>query len=443
MTEFKNQKVLVIGLGLSGRAAAQFLIKKGAIVWGVDRDPNLFLKTESQELIQCGLIAKIEPEDIEIHLFDSVVVSPGIPPTNPYYAAAVHAGIEIIGEIDLACRYIDQPFLAITGTNGKTTTTLLTTHILNHSGKQAQAVGNVGTPLIQELDSNGTKNRILVVELSSFQLETLNKKIVDAGVILNITPDHLDRYTDMQTYAAAKIHLKNCMKPTGKLYVFEKTYHEYRELFHDSKPGLYGYSPESQFYTDQESIYFQKNIELTLPANYQGSKSHDVENLLASYILCKQMGVSPEQFIEATETFRKPLHRLEFVRTFKGISYYDDSKGTNIDAVIRAVNALKGEIILIAGGIDKGAAYTPWINDFDGRVKHVFAIGQAAPKIKQDLSKSFPVELCSTLEIAIKNATSLAKPGQVILLSPGCSSFDMFRDYAHRGEEFKRIVNAL
>lgn len=446
MSEMKNKKVLVVGLGLSGRSAAKFLLKRGATVCGVDR--NLELITNHQEvleLVQGGLLALHEPEHLDIGQFDLVVVSPGIPPTNPYYVAAQKAGIEIIGEIELACRFLDQPFLAVTGTNGKTTTTLLIAHVLNENRKMACALGNVGVPLTSELDSSefGLVDHILVVELSSFQLETLNKKVVDAGVILNITPDHLDRYPNMQAYAAAKLHLKDCLKPNGKLYIFESTYNEFRDLLKGYKPLTYGYSPSCTFYTDKEQVYYKKNVEYFLPQHYRGLESHDVENMIAAYALCKEMGITPEQFLNALATFKKPAHRLEFVCSFRGVAYYDDSKGTNIDAVIRAVDALQGEIILIAGGVDKGAAYTPWIKAFAGRVKCVFAIGQAASKIKQDLSMSLTVEERPTLEDAVKDATTLAKPGQVVLLSPGCSSFDMFRDYAHRGEEFQRIVNML
>lgn len=446
MIELKGKKVLVVGLGLSGRAASRFLLKRGAIVWGVDCNVELLTKHQDVlELFEAGLLVLPDSEPLNIHLFDLLVVSPGIPPTHPHYVSAQNAGIEIIGEVELACRFLNQPFLAVTGTNGKTTTTFLVAHVLNQCGKLARALGNIGIPLTSELDSTegSLDEHILVVELSSFQLETLNKKVVDAGVILNITPDHLDRYPSMQAYAAAKLHLKDCLKPQGKLYLFEPTYHAYRDLLHNYKPYTYGYSSSCDFYTDKKYVYHQKKVEYLLPEIYQGVESHDVENILAAYVLCNTMGVTPEQFLSALATFKKPSHRLEYVCSFKDVAYYDDSKGTNIDAVIRAVNSIKGDIILIAGGVDKGSSYTPWIQAFAGRVKCIFAIGQAALKIKNDLSHSLPVEERQTLEAAVRDATSIAKPGQVVLLSPGCSSFDMFRDYAHRGEEFKRIVYTL
>lgn len=450
MSKLKNKKVLVLGLGLSGRAATKFLLKREAIVTGIDQNLDLLTNhSEVLELIQNGLTVKHESESLDVTHFDLVVVSPGVPPTNPYYIAAHHLGVEIIGEIELACCYssgiAEQTFIAVTGTNGKTTTTLMIAHILNNCGKTARAVGNVGTPLTSELDSSeyNLEGQILVIELSSFQLETLNEKIIDVGVILNISPDHLDRYPNTETYAASKLRLKDCLKPKGILYIFEPTYKEFKYLLNGFKPLTYGYHSSCDLYTDKKSVYFEKNEEFFLPEDYRGKESHDVENTLAAYALCKEMGVTPQQFLKALATFKKPSHRLEFVRSFKDVAYYDDSKGTNIDAVIRAVNALDSEVILIAGGVDKGAAYTPWISAFAGRVKCVFAIGQAAIKIKKDLSSSLPVKERPSLEAAVKDAMTIAKPGQVVLLSPGCSSFDMFRDYAHRGEEFKRIVNTL
>ena len=210
-----------------------------------------------------GLLALHESDEtLDIHQFDLVIASPGVPPSNPFYSSAQKAGIDLIGEIELACRFISQPVLAVTGTNGKTTTTLLIAHVLNHNGKKACALGNVGTPLISELENTNLQDTILVVELSSYQLETLQAKVIDAGVILNITPDHLDRYSDMQSYAAAKIHLKDCLKPQKNLYVFEDTYNEYKDLFQGFMPLTYGYTPSCSFYTDKEKVYHANHVEI-------------------------------------------------------------------------------------------------------------------------------------------------------------------------------------
>jgi UDP-N-acetylmuramoylalanine--D-glutamate ligase len=441
----KNKKTLVIGLGVSGRSAVEFLLKKDARVWGVDSNRELLQNNaEIAALRQMGLHASHDQDELNIHNFDLVVVSPGIPRTHPLYRQALEQKKEIIGEVELACRYLKNITLGITGTNGKTTVTLLVAHVLNHSGKPARALGNMGVALTSEKGMQAiSDNEIIVAELSSYQLETMHSRILDAAVVLNITPDHLDRYSNMEEYAQAKMDIAKYLKPGGELYLEDKCYQDFGHLLKNMKPQLYGYNDKCTVCSDLKHIFVNKKIECTLPSAYQGKSSHDVENLMAAYALCRYLGVTPQQFLEALPTFRKPSHRIEFVKELNGISFYDDSKGTNIDAVIRAVNIMEGKIVLIAGGVDKGAAYTPWIEAFADKVKYIYAIGQAAPKIKNDITHAVPVEICSNLKEAVEHAANLAQPGDNVLLSPGCSSFDMFRDYAHRGQEFQRIVNQL
>lgn len=439
----EGKKVLVIGLGMSGRSAAKFLLEQGAIVTGVDQKQEALDHREVVDFRQRGMKTMLETSPIDLKVLDLVVVSPGISSTHPLYRSAISAGKEMIGEVELACRYIKQKFIGITGTNGKTTVTLLIAHVLNQAGLRAKALGNVGVPIASEVAALQGSTDVIVAELSSFQLDTMYSKVIDAGVILNITPDHLDRYGSMEEYAKSKIHMKDCLKPQGVLYVEDKSYQEFLPLFGNFKPRRYGYTKDCDISTDKMHLSFQENIEYLLPLEYRGRVSHDLENMMAAYALCRDIGVSAKQFFEALKSFAKPSHRIEFVRNINGVAYYDDSKGTNIDAVIRAVNSIPGEILLIAGGVDKGAAYTPWIDAFGDKVKSICAIGQAAPKIKQDLSHAMQVEICESLGAAIAFATKVAKSGQNVLLSPGCSSYDMFRDYAHRGDEFKRIVNEL
>lgn len=443
---YQNKNVLVIGLGISGRAAAQFLLHQGAKVRGIDKNAELLQKNDALAVLRTqGLVTSHESQDLDMGQFDLVVISPGIPPTHPFYEAARRARIEIIGEMELACRAVSQKFLGITGTNGKTTVTMLAAHVLNQAGMSAKALGNVGVPIASEIDllSSQGGNEIIVAELSSFQLDTLSCQVMDAGVILNITPDHLDRYANMEEYARSKIHMKDCLKPDGVLYVEESAYRKYGKYFKSFKPMLYGYTSSCDLFSDGSHLIFHGKNECVLPPEHRGGKSHNIENLMAAYALCREMGVAPEQFMRAFSIFEKPAHRIEFIKTIYGVSFYDDSKGTNIDAVIRAVELLKGQIVLIAGGVDKGAPYTPWIEAFSGKVRGICAIGQAAEKIKQDLSHAMPVEVVDSLECAVRYAAASAKPGENVLLSPGCASFDMFRDYAHRGDEFKKIVNAL
>lgn len=313
-------------------------------------------------------------------------ISPS-PQTQPQYAAACQKGVEIVGEIELACRFLNS-FTWHCGTNGKTTVTLLVTHVLNHAGKKARALGNVGLPLIEEVRMKDSKNsdEIFVVELSSYQLETMSQKVLDHAVILNITPDNLDRYaTIKEVCAKAKIRIGNCLKEAGHLYVEEKCYDQFAFYFEGMPVKLYGYQTNDAIYTDLQKIYTKEKFEYILPAEYRGRKNHDVENMMASLALCLKFGVSIEEFFEALKSFKKPSHRIEFVRKVNEVAYYDDSKGTNVDAVIRAVNSVDGRMILIAGGVDKGSSYKPWLDGFEGKVKSICAIGQAAEKIKQEL----------------------------------------------------------
>lgn len=429
---WQGKRVLVLGLGKSGCAAADLLLQRGATVYGHDQDPQRFSSEALTHVRHKGLLPYTD------QAFDCLVPSPGVPQTDLLYAGALASGKEIVGEAELALRLLkEHTILGVTGTNGKTTVTLLVAHVLNRCGKRAHALGNVGTALSSQ--SILPKEELIVAELSSFQLETLTTRCLDAAVLLNITPDHLDRYADYTEYAKAKMRIFNCVKPGGKKYVELRCFQQFSPLMDDS---LQTYGQESHCALSTEGLHLYENGErvAALPALYQGKVGHDLENLMAAYALCRSQGISADQFFEQSLTFKKPAHRIEFVSQIKGVSYYDDSKGTNIDAVIRAVESFKGRIILIAGGVDKGFPYHIWAQAFQGKVRTIFAIGQAAPKIKKDLADQLPVELCSSLEEAVLQAAKIALPGETVLLSPGCSSFDMFRDYAHRGEVFKNSV---
>ena len=443
VNSYAGKRALVIGMGISGRSAAKYLMDRSANVIGVDKNSVLLEKDDAiKTLCQKGLELLPDSADLSLQGIDLVVVSPGVPSNHHLYAKAKAADLEIIGEVELACRDIKKPFLAITGTNGKTTVTLLVAHVLNFHGKSALALGNVGTPLTAELGA-GSNHEFIVAELSSYQLETMHSQIIDVGVILNVTPDHLDRYPSMQDYARAKFLMKNCMKPQGDLFIEEETLKKFGNLLEGFSAKTYGYHPSSDIFTDKERVYCNQKVEYILPLGYRGCISHDIENLMAAFALCRWAGITGEQFIQAAESFKKPPHRIEFVDKIDGVQYYDDSKGTNIDAVIRAVESLSGKIKLIAGGVDKGASYEPWLSFFEGKVTGIYAIGQAAPKMQKELSHKMRVEIYESLESAVRQAAKEAHEGEIILLSPGCSSFDMFRDYAHRGDEFKRIVQEL
>lgn len=425
----EGKKILVLGMGLSGVSAAKFLLSKGAIVYGYD---------EKAFLVEGVLVAN---EALDLQEFDLVCVSPGVSPKEKHYAKALELGIEIIGEIELGARFLKNPCIGITGTNGKTTVTLLVEHVLNCSGKKAVAVGNVGKPLTTYLLENPIDSDILVIELSSYQIETLSHKILDTAVILNITPDHLDRYLNLNEYAKSKIKIMHCLKMSNFI-VHETCFDEFKDFFQSSNIQKFGYNLLSDLFTDLENVYFNGKFEYKLPVSMSGNFSYEIENMMAAFALVKNF-VTAEQFLDGYLSFKKPPHRLEFVKQVNLVTYYDDSKGTNIDAVMKAVASLRNPLYLIAGGVDKGASYEPWKQVFNGKVKAVFAIGQAANKIKKELFPDIEVEIVETLELAVKKAASVAVSGDSVLLSPGCSSFDMFKDYKDRGNAFKRCVNLL
>jgi UDP-N-acetylmuramoylalanine--D-glutamate ligase len=411
-------KTLIVGLGKSGQAVYNLLEKEGDFVVGYDDNPDAINRTK----------------DANVKEFDRLVISPGVPMEHPVIAEAVKLGVPIIGEAELALQRLNQRAIAITGTNGKTTVTLLIAHVLKAAGFSAPALGNVGEPLTAYVPL-AKPDDIAVVELSSFQLDTLSAPFFDIGIILNITPDHLDRYPSMKSYAESKCRLQNCLKKDGELWVHEDVAKEFKDLL-KVKYLTYGQNLDCTLSVDQ--VAFLRNS-----ASFGSSGAHELENALAAWICCRKFHVSEDVFLKAVKSFKKPSHRIEWVASFDGVDYVNDSKGTNIDATIKAVQAMDRPVILIAGGVDKGFSYEIWKKSFAKKVRQVVAIGQAAEKIASDLQPDYQVPILPGLSDAVQYSKSLAQEGDVILLSPGCSSYDMFRDYAQRGDEFKRIVHFL
>lgn len=426
------KNILIVGFGLSGRSAAQFLVARGMNVIAVDDKCDEIPRSSSIEIF------KDVPKGIS---FDYAVCSPGIAPTHPIIRQLNDQYIKIISEVELAFEHIKNPVIGVSGTNGKTTVTLLTAHILNACGMKACALGNVGIPLTSAIDTLSLKE-IVVAELSSYQLEGLNVPILDASALLNITPDHLDRYHSMEKYAEAKMKLQKITKDSLRFYIDQKSYSEYGTFLKNSPVSTFGYGDQT-LSTDLKSIFFDGNHLVDLPGTLQNKKCHDLENFLAAFALCWSMGAAPQAIQSAYENFTKPSHRIEFIKELQGIKFYDDSKGTNIDAVIRAVESIEGSIHLIAGGVDKGSSYFPWVSGFHNKVKKVYAIGQSSQKIHQELENSIDVELFPSLESAVIAAYQNAMLGENVLLSPGCASFDMFKDYVDRGLSFQKIITTL
>lgn len=441
--ELKGKSVFVLGLGISGRSAARYLLAKGCTVWASDDQwETIQHQAEIESLQSIGLkvcTSQILPE-VEL-----LVLSPGVPQNHPLCLAAGERGVAITGEAELALNSLAEAYtcVAITGTNGKTTVTFLIEHLLNSCGIKAKALGNSGTPLtsVLLLKEKYPPDTVVVVELSSYQLETLHRPVFDAAVLLNITEDHLDRYASFRDYAQAKIHLFNCVKPGGKCYVEETCYADFKEQLEAYAVRTYGHQP-SGFLHVQGRVLFAGDSKFTLPNIPLTQSGHDLENVLAAYAIAAHFA-PPEKILNALASFKKPFHRLEFVRELQGITFIDDSKATNVDAVTRAVESISTPIILIAGGVDKGGSYKCWLKAFEGKVRAICLVGQAAGKIEQDLNQQFPIYHFKEFYEAVASAAALANPNETVLLSPGCSSYDMFSSYVHRGKVFQEIVHAL
>ncbi|HSX37925.1 MAG TPA: UDP-N-acetylmuramoyl-L-alanine--D-glutamate ligase [Chlamydiales bacterium] len=410
-------KALVIGLGISGRAAAALLLAKGFAVTAADhrfeilqQDPRI------RSLIEKGLV--VCSDQGVFRGFSLAVLSPGIEWSHPLVCQMRAARVTLITEIELALRYLPNDLiLGVTGSNGKTTTVLLTVHILNAAGKKAQALGNIGTAL-SDYALQADKKEVLVIELSSFQLQMLSiKPYFDAALILNITPNHLNRHASMQEYIEAKLRLASCLKPNGKLFI--------------SKQVMFAYiRSDSQVFDDgRQRDRDAKDVRLGMA---------EWENVQAARALCSFCKVPKKIFDVSLKSFRKPPHRIEWVAEINGVAYYNDSKASNVDAVLHAVKLFEGSILLIAGGVDKGAPYIPWIEGFQGKVKQLIVYGEAAEKMERELQPYFPLERVATLLDAVQIAVTSAKPQDTVLFSPGCSSYDQFTGYEQRGDAFKK-----
>jgi UDP-N-acetylmuramoylalanine--D-glutamate ligase len=349
----------------------------------------------------------------------------------------------VIGEAELALRELAQNrVLGITGTNGKTTVTLLTQHLLNQGGRAAVALGNVGVPFSAALPLE--TDIIVAAELSSYQLETCQTPCFDRALITNITPDHLDRYPSMNAYVQAKLKIVPCIKEGGTLVVHESVMDTYgqqiTDLVHESiTVETYGFRSGNSITIVDGVVTYNGCTVVDLSPTLRGRCTLFLLNYLAAVALVMDDISDPEALL-SVEEFIQPPHRLQHVATIDGVHYYDDSKATNLDAAIQAVRTLEGSIILLAGGLHKGTSYKEWIAPFKGRVQKIYAFGQAAQLIADDLAVDIPVDVHLDLGSAFSAARSLAQSGDTVLLAPGCSSFDQFLNYNVRGDAFQALV---
>jgi UDP-N-acetylmuramoylalanine--D-glutamate ligase len=442
---FKGRRVLVVGMEKSGAAVTELLAREGAVLTASDQKPLDQLKPEARTMIdRTGAAFKVQSPEV-FEDVDLIVLSPGVPADLPEIEKARSRGTEVAGDVEIAGWFLKGPAIGITGSNGKTTTTALTGHILKQCGVPVQVGGNIGTPVASMVDSS-RDDQWNVLELSSFQLETLKTFRCRIGVCLNVTPDHLDRHHTFEKYSEAKRRLFN-LQCEGDYAVLNALDPECVAYAADIRARPHWFSsgePRSPGISCQEGMIWL-GAEAVLPADEVPIRGlHNLENTMAAILAANLAGVHDESKIAAAvRTFRAVEHRLEFVRSRSGVAYYNDSKATNVDATLKAINAFDGGLWVILGGKDKGSDYTPLGDPLAAKAKAVLLIGAAAPKIAGQLESFVPLISAGTIESAVAIAADAAVPGDTVLLAPACASFDQFDNYEHRGRVFKQLVNAL
>jgi UDP-N-acetylmuramoylalanine--D-glutamate ligase len=448
--ELKGKKVLVVGLGKSGLAAALFLRHRGAQVTVSDIRSAEMLSKDIPALIEQGIAVEAGGHGLlTFRRQDLIVVSPGVPLDTPELVQVRKFGLPIIGEVELAARFLKGKSIAITGSNGKTTTTSLCGAILTQAMQHVQVGGNIGLPVIA-LVEDSREDGWSVLEISSFQLETTERFRPDIAVILNITPDHLDRHGSFENYAAAKERIFAAQTPEDALILNADDDVASRAAAR-AQSRIYWISRhrvvrQGAFVHEGNILYRASEDAPTEPilplAEIPLKGAHNVENVLAAVCAARLAGVSAEAIRTAVRDFHAVEHRLEFVTEIGGVSFYNDSKATNVDAAKKAIEAFAGGIHLILGGKDKNSDYRALRSLMAGRVKAVYTIGSAAEKIITHLDGSVPLISAGTLDLAVNLAAGAADPGDVVLLAPACSSFDQFDNYEQRGQVFKDLVLA-
>ena len=452
----EKEKVLVVGTGKSGIAATQLLLRTGKLPVLFDSNAEL----DKDEILGKLSLSGDEKKQVEIVLGDlteeekkalsGVVLSPGVPTDTEFVNDLRNRGLLISGEIELAFEQEKGAVLAITGTNGKTTTTTLLGEIMKATGKKTFVVGNIGNPYTLEAEKTDADS-VTVAEISSFQLETIHTFRPRVSAILNITPDHLNRHHTMEEYIRVK-----------ELIVKNQTAEDYCILnYEDEVLREFGRHivPKTVYFSSvrklDEGIYLDgdlivlKTADEEIPLVHTGELKllgqHNFENVMAASAMAYYAGVSVENIRKSICAFTAVEHRIEYVMEKNGVAYYNDSKGTNPDAAIKGIQAMNRPTLLIGGGYDKGSSYDEWLNSFDGKVRYLVLIGQTRDKIKEAAERLgvCPCILCENLEEAVKICAEKANPGDAVLLSPACASWGQFDNYEQRGDMFKEYVRAL
>jgi UDP-N-acetylmuramoylalanine--D-glutamate ligase len=448
MMELKGKKVLVVGLGKSGLAAALFLRRRGAQVTVSDIRSAEALAKEIPALIEEGIMVETGGHGLlTFRRQDLIVVSPGVPLDTPELAQVRSFGLPVIGELELAARFLKGRMLAITGSNGKTTTTALVGEILQKAGIPSLVGGNIGVPVVALIDQSRDETWS-VLEVSSFQLESTDQFHPSIAVILNITPDHLDRHGSFENYCAAKERIF-ARQTAADFLVLNADSERVAEAAVRAPAVIYWFSIEHPV---EQGAWLDNGYVIYRPAKGAATEqvmplseiplkgAHNVENVLAAVVAARLAGAPADAIRQAIESFQAVEHRLEFVARIDGVEYYNDSKATNVDATAKAVAAFDSGIHLILGGKDKGSPYTVLAPLLRERVRAVYTIGSAAAKIESELRGVVSIHSCQTLDNAVGAAAAAARPGEVVLLAPACSSFDQFESYEHRGRVFKELV---
>lgn len=447
ITVFTKKKVLIVGLARTGVALSRFLVQQGAQVTVTDQAPATALVPCRQEIRGLGITEELGVSQPRGQGYDFIVLSPGVPPELPWLAAARAAGIPVVGELEVAGPFIERRLIAVSGTNGKTTTTTLVGEFLRASGLKPLVGGNIGTPAISLLARQAEAD-CLVLEVSSFQLDTAPSFHPQAAALLNISPDHLDRYPSYADYIASKARLFQGQCPE-----------DLRVLNADDDAVRALGAGESRTY------YFSARHPLTegawlengaLKVRLAGAREeafplaglaltgrHNLGNIMAALLLALDAGADPAACREVLARFRGLPHRLERVTAIRGVQFYDDSKGTNVGAVAASLAHFDQPVILIAGGRDKDSDFSLLAPLIKARVKALVLLGETRERLAEVWRGLAPAYSVADMAEAVRRAWELSRPGEVVLLSPACASFDMFTDYAQRGETFQRLVREL
>lgn len=453
--QLKGRNVLVVGLARSGAAAAEFLLGKGAQVHVTDALPEKDLRGAVERLRQVSAALKTAlgltlggHDDADFERADLVVLSPGVPLSLPPLARARARGVPVIAEVELAFRFLKGRVVGVTGSNGKTTTTTLLGELFRTAGKPYTVAGNIGSPLISVV-SRSRDEDTHVVELSSFQLETIDSFRPDVAVLLNVTPDHLDRYADMDAYFGAKKRIFVNQQPTdyallnqddsfcGRLRGHLRANEYFFSRLTRPDRGVHVEAGELVFESESRSEAIMKVEEISLKG------SHNVENVMAALCAGRLCGLERESMRRAVREFRGVEHRLEFVATIGGVDFFNDSKATNVDSALKALEAFPTSLIPILGGKDKGSDYRPLRPYLESRCRAAILIGAAADKIQAAVEGTTTLHRARDMREAVELGLLHAQPGDTVLLAPACASFDMFENYEHRGRMFKQEVQRL